>query len=213
MARASIATGILALVGVLLLTGCATDPLADQYRAGSGKNYIAGDGSITEILPENRAEPIAFTATDLTGAGLDSAAFVGGVQVINFWYAGCAPCRAEAPLLEGVAQRYATTGAPVHFVGVNVRDSTETAQAFVDTFGLTFPSVTDLGGTVQLAFASNVPPNAVPTTLVLDTQGRVAARILGRIADASILTTLIDDALAGGNSAPSPNSPTGQATP
>lgn len=193
MRARSLVPGMVAVIAVaaLALTGCSNDPLAQQYRAGSGKNYIAGDGSVTEIAEANRTEAITFSATDLDGKPVGSQQFNGKVVVVNFWYAGCAPCRAEAEDLESVYQKVADQG--VVFLGVNVRDSNETARAFNETFGVSYPSVSDLNGKVQLAFASNVPPNAVPTTLVLDKQGRVAARILGRVTDASILTTLITD--------------------
>jgi hypothetical protein len=69
-------------------------------------------------------------------------------------------------------------------------------MSFNTTFGITYPTVTDQLGAVQLAFASNVPPNAVPTTLILDAQGRVAARVLGAIAEPSILEALIDSVVA-----------------
>lgn len=194
-ARRVFTTALVALVatGSLALAGCSNDPLAEQYRAGSGKNYIAGDGSITEIALANRGEPIAYSGTTLTGQPASSQDSAGKVQVINFWYAGCAPCRAEAKDLESVYA--ATKGKGVSFLGVNVRDGNDTALAFNKTFGVTYPSVSDLNGKLQLAFASNVPANAVPTTLILDKQGRVAARILGRLSDPSILTTLIDDQL------------------
>ncbi len=176
------------------LAGCASDPLAEQYRAGSGKNYIAGDGSITELAIENRGEPIAFEGTDEFGETISSQQLGDKVIVVNFWYAGCAPCRAEAPLLEQAFSQVATTD--VAFVGVNVRDQAETVVTFNSQFGVTYPSIIDTNGQAQLAFATNVPPNAVPTTLVLDRQGRVAARILGQLTDASILTTIISDVLA-----------------
>lgn len=180
--------GLVLLVG---MTGCASDPLADQYRAGSGKNYIAGDGTITEIAPANRTAPITFSGTSETGVTLASTSYLGNVLVVNFWYAGCAPCRAEAPELEKVFQASKTTGTA--FMGVNVRDQPETVVTFDTRFGVTYPSIVDLDGQAQLSFASNVPPNAVPTTLVLDRKGRVAARILGQLADKSILETLISD--------------------
>jgi len=175
----------------LSLTACASDPLAEQYRAGSGKNYIAGDGTITEIVPENRGEPVVFSGTDELGGVIDSTTFAGHVTVVNFWYAGCAPCRAEAPLLEKALN--ATTAAGATFVGVNVRDQAETVVTFNKQFGVTYSSIIDTEGATQLSFATNVPPNAVPTTLILDRQGRVAARILGALSDASILTTLVTD--------------------
>jgi thiol-disulfide isomerase/thioredoxin len=183
-----------ALACALLLSGCASDPLADQYRAGSGKNYIAGDGSVTEIVAENRSDAVVFEGVDESGGTISSRELSGEVIVVNFWYAGCAPCRAEAPVLEEAFEESASTG--VAFVGVNVRDQAETAQTFNAEFGVTYSSIIDTNGQAQLAFATNVPPNAVPTTLVLDRQGRVAARILGQLKNASILTTIISDVAA-----------------
>jgi thiol-disulfide isomerase/thioredoxin len=177
------------LVLILGVAGCSADPLAEQYRDGSGKNYIAGDGTITEISLENRGEPIDFAGTSERGEKLTSADFLGNVLVVNFWYAGCAPCRAEAPTLETVYQNTLPEG--VGFMGVNVRDQADTVIAFDNRFGITYPSIVDLDGQAQLSFASNVAPNAVPTTLVLDAQGRVAARILGQLEGPSILTSLI----------------------
>ena len=175
----------------LTLTGCASDPLAEQYREGSNKNYIAGDGSITEINLENRGDVISFSGTTESGQTVNSADYLGNVLVVNFWYAGCAPCRAEAPDLEQVYQETSPEG--VNFLGVNVRDQAPTIDTFNARFGITYPSIIDQDGQVQLAFAAQVPPNAVPTTLILDSQGRVAARILGQLKDPSILTTLVSD--------------------
>ena len=187
---AALAVGLATLIA---LTGCTQDKLAEQYREGSGKNYIAGDGSITEVALANRGKPITFSATDVDGKAVTSADFAGKVVVVNFWYAGCAPCRAEAKDLEKVHSQFASKN--VIFLGVNVRDGADTAKTFNSTFGVTYPSVTDLDGKVQLAFSSSVPPNAVPTTLVLDKKGRVAARVLGRLASDTILATLISDQL------------------
>lgn len=183
-----------AAVLALALTGCSSDPLAEQYREGSNKNYIAGDGSVTEILLENRGEPITFTGTTENGETVTSEQYLGNVLVVNFWYAGCAPCRAEAADLEQVYQETSPSG--VNFLGVNVRDQAATAISFNERFGVTYPSIMDQNGQAQLSFASQVPPNAVPTTLVLDAQGRVAARILGQLQSPSILTTLINDVAA-----------------
>ncbi|MBU6265644.1 MAG: TlpA family protein disulfide reductase, partial [Actinomycetales bacterium] len=81
----------------------------------------------------------------------------------------------------------------VNFVGVNVRDQAATVDTFNKRFGITYQSIIDQDGGAQLAFAAQVPPNAVPTTLILDAKGRVAARILGQLKDPSILSTLIKD--------------------
>lgn len=186
---------VVGLVAVLLLlTGCATDPLATQYREGSNKGFIAGDGSWTEIPAAKRGDPVTWTGTSETGAALSSADYAGRVVVVNFWYASCAPCRAEAPALQKLSAQFEGTGAS--FVGVNVRDQAANAVAFNENYGVGYPSVMDVGdGAMQLAFSGSIPPNAVPTTLVIDRSGRVAARILGELSAPSILETLVTSAL------------------
>ena len=79
----------------------------------------------------------------------------------------------------------------VQFIGVNVRDSAETSLAFARRIDMNFPSVMDAKtGSVVLGFTGVVTPQAVPTTLVIDAEGNVSARVLGRI-DKGILTTLV----------------------
>lgn len=185
-------SGVLALV---LLTGCGSDPLADQYREGSGKGYIAGDGSLSEYHADERGESIQFSGPTVDGGHFDSADHLGEVIVVNFWYAGCAPCRAEAADLEAVNESLQPGEAVM--VGINVRDQAPTAASFEREYGTTYRSILDIdSGQAQLAFAGDVPPNAVPTTIVLDQQARVAARILGQLRDRSILSTIVDDVLA-----------------
>ena len=187
-------TAAVLLCTAMLLSGCSADGLADQYRAGSDKNYVAGDGSVTEIAADSRGTAITFEGQLETGDTVSSKDLAGQVLVINFWYAGCPPCRAEASDLEALHTKYEDAG--VQFLGVNVRDQAGTAVEFARTFGVTYPSILDVdSGAVQLAFSGSVAPNAVPTTLVLDRTGRVAARVLGRI-NASVLDTLIADTLA-----------------
>jgi peroxiredoxin len=188
------AAAALAAASVLVLAGCANDPLADQYREGSNKGYISGDGTVTEIDEADRGEPIVFEGTDENGDPVSSADYAGEVLVLNFWYAGCAPCRAEAPLLQDLNAQYEVEGG-ASFLGVNVRDQAPTALSFAETYGVTYPSVVDTDGALQLAFAGTVPPKAVPTTLVIDPEGRVAARIVGRVSEESILDTLITSSL------------------
>ena len=114
---------------------------------------------------------------------------------MNFWYATCGPCIVEAPRLEDAYTSFA--GKDVSFLGVNTYDQAETAQSFARDNGVTYPSVIDVNsGDVKLAFADKTPINATPTTLVLDKKGRVAARIIGELQEASILETLVRDALA-----------------
>lgn len=180
----------------LALAACTSeDPLAKQANAGDNKNYIAGDGSVTEISPEKRIPAVAFSGKLFDGTTVSSAEFNGAVTVLNFWYAACAPCRAEAPDLEELHQAYKADG--VKFYGVNVRDEQAAAEAFERNFGVSYPSFVDKDGAVLLAYSSSklVSPGAVPTTLVLDKQGRVSARIMG-ITDKSTLKSLLASALA-----------------
>ena len=182
--RTTIGLGLLAT----LLAGCASDPLADQFRAGDNKNYIAGDGTVTEFALGSRPGFEAFVGTTESGQVLESSAFEGNVIVMNWWYSACAPCRAEASDLAMLSVEFEDS---VQFVGVNVRDTAETALAFDRNFGIEYPSLIDAqSGQVSLAFTGVVSPQAVPTTIVIDRDGKVASRILGRI-EASILRTLI----------------------
>ena len=188
---AALAAGALA-VG---LAACSNDPLASQYLEGDNKGFIAGDFRVVEIPAAERGEPVDFTGVTESGAEVSSADFDGGVLVVNFWYAACGPCIVEAPRLE---EAYAAfDGQQVAFLGVNTYDQAETAASFARDNGVSYPSVIDVNtGDVKLAFADKTPINATPTTLVLDAEGRVAARIIGELTEASILETLVRDTLA-----------------
>lgn len=183
---------------IVVLAGCASnDPLSQQYGHGTTKNYISGDGTVTEYKPSDRKKPIEFTARTDTGTTLSRKTYTGRVVVLNFWYASCPPCRLEAPTLESLSRKYAPLG--VQFIGVNVRDEVGTSKAFARSFGITYPSIPDAAtATVQLALAGQRGPNATPTTMILDQQGRVAARILGGV-NKNVLDTLISDTIAEGH--------------
>lgn len=195
-ARVRARTGLVAVVAALglALAGCSTtdDNLAQQANAGGDKGYVAGDGSVSEYAPADRGEPVAFDAEMFDGSSVTAESLRGKPAVVNFWYAGCAPCRAEAPDLVALHGQYKDEA---QFLGVNLRDQQATAEAFERNFGVDYPSASDLNGAVLLALSDYVPPQAVPTTLVLDSKGRVAARVLGK-ADKSTLDALIKDTVA-----------------
>lgn len=176
------------VTAVALLSGCASR--ADE--AASKGDYLSADGRVSQIAEENRSDPILFTGPDESGETIDSTDFLGEVVVVNFWYASCPPCRREAPWLQKLNDQYASDG--VVFLGVNVRDEAAAAATFAEKFGITYPSIIDHEGEVVLTFAGVASPSAVPTTVILDRQGRYAARIVG-IIDESVLDGLIKAAL------------------
>lgn len=168
-------------VAVLALSACSSDESAAPESAGG---FVAGDGSIV-VVPEDERQPAPEVAgTTLDGTPLALADHLGEVVVLNVWASWCAPCRAEAPELEEVSQEFADSG--VQFIGLNTRDSETSAKAFLATKGVTFPSLVDADGQLQLQFADTLPPKAIPSTLVIDPQGRVAARALGAVSAASL---------------------------
>ena len=192
--RSVLTAGGAALAVVLGLSGCAQDDaLAKQARAGDNKNYVAGDGSVTEFAVADRKSPVDIKGMLFEGTTVSAADFLGKVTVLNFWFAACAPCRVEAPSLQALNEEFQSQG--VQFFGVNLRDEKATADAFDKTFNITYPSFDDKDGAVLLAVSGLVPPGAVPTTLVLDKQGRVASRVLGEIQKGT-LRALITAAVA-----------------
>ncbi|MGX5769790.1 TlpA family protein disulfide reductase [Microbacterium trichothecenolyticum] len=185
-----------ALIATTVLAGCSSsESLAQQYREGNEKGYISGDFQVVEIPPSDRSDPVEFAGATERGDAVSSDDYRGEVLVVNFWYAACGPCIAEAPMLEEVWQEYRDRG--VAFLGVNTYDQPATALSFAADNNVTYPSVIDVDdGAVKLAFAQVTPIQATPTTLVLDRDGRVAARVIGQLGSASILSTLVADTLA-----------------
>lgn len=200
--RARWAALLVAPALLFTLAACSTDNdgLTQQFREGSDKGFISGDGRVVEIPIDKRGEPVEFTGVTENGETVSSADYLGEVLVVNFWYAGCAPCRAEAADLETVHQEYADAGA--RFLGVNIYDQPDTAITFANEYGITYPSAmaTD-DGPLKMAFAAVAPLQATPTTLVIDATGRVSARIVGPIEGASTLSTLVRDTIAEGAAA------------
>ena len=190
---------LLALLTVALslaLAGCASDSLATDYNSHDANgNYVSPDGTTKTIAPANRGAAVTWSGTTERGDTISSRDYLGKVVLLNFWYAACGPCRAEAPRLEKLNATYAPKG--VVFVGVDVEDTAPTALSFEQAHGVTYPSILDAqDGAVKLAFAGKISPNAVPTTLVIDAKGRVAARFTGLITSPSLVATILDQTLA-----------------
>lgn len=175
---------------LFIITACGGSEPASP--AGADAGFVAGDGSIV-VLPVAVRQPApALIGATLDGGTFDLGMIKGQVVVLNVWASWCAPCRAEAPALEAAWLKFA--GEDVQFIGLNTRDSPKSAEAFVNRFKVTYPSLIDTDGQLQLLFRDTLPPQAIPSTLIIDRQGRVAARALGTVSESS-LRALIESLL------------------
>ena len=184
---------LLAAVAVVL-AGCGGEgsTINDQMRQGDQKGYVAGDGTIQVLAPEERETVITLEGTTLEDEAWSSQAHLGEVVVVNVWGSWCGPCVEEAPDLEEVATEFAEAGEPVQFIGVNSRDSVPSALAFQQKYDVSYPSLQDDGGRTRAQLQGLAV--ATPTTMVLDGQGRLAARVSGPV-EASTLRGLVEDVL------------------
>ena len=154
----------------------------------------AADGVVEVIAAEDRQQVEPFRGELLDGGRFDSTSLAGKVVVYNVWGSWCAPCRTEAPTLKQVSEESQELG--VRFIGINVRDNDAAARAFENSYGIEYPSITtDTSSDAVLAFGPALPPSAVPSTLVVDTQGRLAARFVGPT-DYSTLSTIVTETAA-----------------
>ncbi|RKS70817.1 thiol-disulfide isomerase/thioredoxin [Actinomadura pelletieri DSM 43383] len=172
--RAVVAGVAVALCG--LLAGCAGTSASENGQGDDDTRFVSGDGSLTEFKPGARKNVQGVGGQRLDGTQVKLTDLKGKVVVVNFWASWCAPCRGEAPSLQQVYDANKAKG--VEFLGVNFKDSKDNALAFERRFKVTYPSLFDADGQVTLAFRE-VPPSAIPSTLVLDRQGRIAARVIG----------------------------------
>ena len=192
--RLLVTLAISAVVGVGL--GQLYIALDDSRRQQAGASERAASTAartVTEFPPADRGSPVDLTGSTLAEDTFSLEGLRGRAAVVNVWGSWCPPCREEAPVLADVSREYADRG--VLFVGVNVRDNPAAAVAFEKRYEITYPSIEDSAGRALLALNQYVPANAVPVTLVLDRQGRVAARVLGAVEE-STLTAILDSVLA-----------------
>lgn len=181
------------LLGAAVLAGCgpaATDSVAGQAQARAG--YVSQDGTIQQVALVKRSAPLELSGTTLTGRPWTLAQDRGKVVVLNVWGSWCPPCVAEAPDLQRAWKQLAPKGrsSEVAFMGIDIRESGANGAAFLRSVGITYPSLSDEGSQTLLALRGAV--SDPPTTLVLDPQGRVAARVLGRVTT-DTLTGLVHD--------------------
>jgi peroxiredoxin len=176
-----IGVGVL-VATALLLVGCASG----QNRTGS-KGYVAGNGDVVLFHGDKRQQAPVLAGSLIGGGTVDTSSSAGKVIVVNVWASWCAPCRGEAPGLESAWRELRSRG--VQFLGLNTRNEASAAQAFQRRYGVTYPSLADPQGQQLLKFSGLVAnPQSLPTTIVVDREGKVAAVIAGPISK----NTLVD---------------------
>lgn len=169
---------LLALASALLLTGCGSGGVSKA----SENSFVSGNGAAVVIDAKDRQ-----SAPDISGATLDGSTFnldKSKFTVINVWASWCAPCRAEAPIF----QDFASKNSNISFVGILTRDNLSAARAFTKRFAISFPTLVD--DSIIVKFRGSLTPNAIPTTLVIDDKGRIAARISGAVTVAGLQKVL-----------------------
>jgi len=192
VSRRTVLLSAVALLGAGALAACSSDE-APNDSDGVDTSYVSGDGAATEWAPDQREDPVQLAGQTMAGDAVDVADWRGAPVVLNFWYAACPPCRKEAPDLASLSTELEAEG--VRFLGVNHTDEPATALAFERTFAMPYPTLHDADASGVAALQGLVPLQAMPSTVVLDAEGRVAARIIG-LADASTLKAMVTTVLA-----------------
>lgn len=162
-----------AFLALLLLTGC-----SNGGASQAEESFISGDGAVTFIQKSDRISAPKISGMTLLGTNYK---FDGGkVAVVNVWASWCSPCRAEEPALSALAKKYTD----VEFIGILTRDNPVNAEAFVRKREIPYPTLID--DSILVGFRKSLPANAIPSTVVIDKAGKVAARISGAITVTSL---------------------------
>lgn len=171
-----------ALLGVALalaLSGCAGGAIAANSPASNGQSFVSGSPGTTLYRAGTGPVAPAVSGPLVGGGRLSLASYRGHVVVLNFWGSWCTPCREEAPSLAQLARQYGPSG--VRFLGIDIRDSPASAQAFTSDFRISYPSLNDPSDNLALNFRDTVPPAGIPTTLVISRSGRIISRVIGGV--------------------------------
>ena len=175
---------------VATLAGTALIAACSNTAGGSGNTgYVASETTgITAVAASDRVAAPTLSGVTLDGKKLSLSDFRGHVVVVNVWGSWCTPCRVESPALEETYQKYQSKG--VQFLGINTRDDNAAAQAFVSSDNITYPSLQDPDENLVLQFKSILPPTTIPSSAIIDRNGKVAVRILGAVTEPQLVQAL-----------------------
>ncbi|MDX3851132.1 TlpA disulfide reductase family protein [Streptomyces sp. AK02-01A] len=181
------------VAAALTLSACSG---GGKSGGGGNSNFVTNTGGIATVAKADRRAVKDIAGETLEGEKLDVADLRGKIVVLNVWGSWCGPCRAEAPYLAKVAKETEAKG--VAFVGINTRDPNKgPALAFEKDYGVGYPSLYDpVGKLIVNGFPKgSLNPQAIPSTIVLDRDGKIAARSLMAL-DAEKLRKMIDPLIA-----------------
>jgi thiol-disulfide isomerase/thioredoxin len=182
-----------AAVLLLAASGCSS---LHGLQGTDGKGYVVGDGAIRNIPVADRGAPVDLSGTDLDGKTITLASYRGKPTVVNVWGSWCADCHKEQPNLVAAARQL---GSRVNFVGIDSRDNgTAQAKAYTQRYDIGWPSFFSPGGEALLAFSGVIDANSIPSTVVLDAQGRPAAAIIGGVPTSLTLVDVVRDVMGDG---------------
>jgi thiol-disulfide isomerase/thioredoxin len=187
-----IAAGLAAMV---MLAACARTGADEQSRSAGEVGYPTVARNLTRVPLDQRKELPAVSGPALgTSKTISTQEYRGKVVVINVWGSWCPPCRKEAPDLQAASVE---TKNVAQFVGITSKDyDPAPAEAFVRSFKITYPSIYDPTGKVLLTFAGELPPSAIPSTMIIDRDGRLAVRVLSEVSKITLVDMIND--VAGG---------------
>ncbi|MGW0735857.1 TlpA family protein disulfide reductase [Streptomyces sp. NPDC002851] len=188
--RARIAAG--AAVAALVLSACGN---GGTQGGGGNTNFVAGKEGVATAAKGERQDAPKLEGETLHGKKISLADYKGKVVVVNVWGSWCGPCRVEAPYLQKVYEETRSKG--VEFLGINTRDTSKgPAIKFEEDHGITYPSLYDPSGKLILRFPKgSLSPQAIPSTVVIDRDGKIAARALQAVNDKQ-LHKMIDPLIA-----------------
>jgi thiol-disulfide isomerase/thioredoxin len=182
------------LLALAVLGG--TTACSSEVGSSGDQGFVSGKGIITAVDPADRKQPGEVAGETLDGEPVSLADYAGQVVVVNVWGSWCGPCRKEAPMLAEASRELEEDG--VAFLGINTRDQSQAAaQAFVRRFEIPYPSLYDPDGRTLLSFRDSLAMSSIPSTVVVDAEGRAAGRVLGELSRAT-LDGLVEEAQARG---------------
>jgi thiol-disulfide isomerase/thioredoxin len=181
LARRALAVALAGVAATTALAGCTGDAGTSNGAETGFVNYQTG---ITQVSAGQRQTMPALSGTTLQGKAM-KVSYSGHVTVVNVWGSWCSPCREEAPDLAEAYQKYKSKG--VEFVGINTRDNNAAALTYDSYFGIGYPSLQDPDETLVLALTQIIPATSVPSTVIVDSTGKVAVRALGGITEPELV--------------------------